>query len=161
MLRCGERAFYGALFGAMTIVGFCGGLLLNLREETGVGNLRRRFFPLCAERSECLLRLMFGGSCDSDEVAITNGDNAGQGFSIGIIARDESRTERWRTQDFTVEHAGASHVRRVLMRAGDEGAAVHFGDGLAGDGPLGGWSDGIFGGKILREGFATGELGVG
>ena len=43
-----------------------------------------------------------------------------------VIAGDESCAERRRTENFPVEHAGAFHVRRVSMRAGDKVAAVHF-----------------------------------
>src|ERR1700675_1266115 len=46
------------------------------------------------------------------------------------------------------------------MGPGDEVASVYFGNGLAGDGPVGWRRDGIFGGKILREGLAMGERGV-
>ena len=59
-----------------------------------------------------------------------------------------------------MEHAGTGHVRRVLVAAGDEIAGVDLGNGLAGDGPFVWRSDGIVGGKILRESFAASEFDV-
>jgi len=55
-----------------------------------------------------------------------------------------------------VQHAGGMQVGRVLMAASDEIAGVYFGKRLASDSPVGRRRDGIFGGKILGERFATG-----
>ena len=54
-----------------------------------------------------------------------------------------------------------SEVGGVLVLAGNEVARIDFGNRMAGDGPFRWWSDWVGVGEKLREGFATGEFGVG
>ena len=84
--------------------------------------------------------------------------DAGDGFGGGAIERGEFGAERRRVEHLGVEHAGAMHVVRVDMSAGDDIAAVQLFDRVAGDFPIGGRRQRGSGGNDAGEFFAVSEL---
>src|ERR1700726_124520 len=134
MRRGSKSIFYRTLLLSIAIVGFGGGVLLEIREELAVRDLWH-FLPLRANGGDRILRLSLGRRRRPDEVSVTDNDHTSLRSCRAVIERGKRGSERWRAQDLAVQHAGRTQVGSVLMASCDERAVVDFREGFPGDRP--------------------------
>ena len=144
---------------AKAVLGFPYAVLLKVRKEFFVGNLRD-FFPFRLHGVECCLRLALCGRGRTDEVPVSHNENSGHRLRFVLPEGSQCCAKGRRAQHFAVQHSCGVQIRRVLVAARNECAAVDFRDRLSCNRPFRCWRDGILRRKILCERLAAREFRI-
>src|SRR5437660_5572135 len=131
-----HSGFDGTCLTAAPATAFAFRIFSQIVEQLRFGRLSRGR-PLGLEHFQRVVRNLGISSDDACKISIVYYLNVGKLFrSIGI-ERSQSRIEGAGTQQLAVQHSQAGNVRGVLMLAGHEGFAVHFGNVGSGNMPVG------------------------
>ena len=142
-----------------TILGFRCGVLLKVGEEFFTGNLRN-LFPFRFHGVQCCLGLALRGCCRADEVPVSHHENSRHRLGFFLPEGSKCCTKGRRPQYFPIKRACGPQIRRVLVAAGNERAAVYFRNRFPRNCPFGRRRDGIFRREVLRERLAARKLRI-
>src|SRR6266436_832362 len=159
-MRCaGQPFFHGTLLLSEAVLGFGGGVLLQVGKKFLIGDLRN-LFPFRFHGVERFLCFAFRGRCRSDKVPVPYDKNSRRRLCFALTKGNQSGPEGGRAQHFAVQHARKPDIGGIPMLPNHKRSAVHLWNWFPGDGPLRRRSDGIFSGEVLRKGLAAGEFRV-